>query len=172
MHHRALKGLRSPLLCALAVAAFVPLAAAQAHDGGRHEDGDHGRHRGVTVLRAALAGSLPTDPAVAGVAPGGAPWVIDEGSARLRRDGRLRVHVEGLVIPTPPQNGTNPLPTLSASVVCSGTVAATTPAVPFSPAGDADLRAVVELPSPCVAPGILIHPGTNTTRYIAFSGSR
>jgi hypothetical protein len=121
-------------------------------------------------------GSQPTGPTLFGVKPGGAPWVIDRGEARVRRDGRVKVRVEGLVIPTAPQNGTNPISNIAASVYCGGTLVGTTAAVPFSTAGDAriDAKLATAVPSPCLTPAVLLNPapgGTvNAAVYIAATG--
>jgi hypothetical protein len=125
---------------------------------------------GAPLLRSGLVGSSPDGPILFGVKPGGRPWVIDEGRADVSRAGVVEVEVEGLVIPTPPQNGTNPVPALAASVVCNGTVAATTSTVPFSPAGDAQIEAHVTLPSPCLAPAVLLNPNGAAGTYIAATG--
>lgn len=125
------------------------------------------------LLRSGLVGSTPppAGPSLFGVPPGGAPWVADEDSSvRVGRDGRMVVRVRGLVIPTAPANGTNPVPQLSASLVCNGAIAATTAAVAFDTAGDARIRTTVAVPSPCLAPAVLIHPNSNTAVYIAASG--
>jgi hypothetical protein len=121
-------------------------------------------------------GSQPTGPVLFGVTPGGAPWVIDKGEAKVRRNGDVKVRVEGLVIPTPPQNGTNPLSNIAATVYCGGT-AVGTQAASFSPAGDAriDDTLATPLPSPCLAPAVLLNPAAGgvitTTAYIAATGA-
>jgi hypothetical protein len=58
---------------------------------------------------------VATDPAIHGVAAAGAPWVIGHGEVRISAGGAFKLEVQGLVIPTAPQNGTNPVTTLSAS---------------------------------------------------------
>jgi hypothetical protein len=160
------------------VALSVGATTAFAHDGGGdhrghgHNGRDNDRHGG-TVLRSDVFGSQPAGPVLFGVKPGGAPWVIAEGSAKVRRDGRVKVRVEGLVIPTPPQSGTNPLSNIAATVFCGGTAVGTTAAVPFSPAGDARIDATLAtpLPSPCLAPAVLLNPApagaVNAGTYIA-----
>jgi hypothetical protein len=151
--------------CAVAVAVTPGIALAH---GQGHGTGDE------TLLRSGLVGS--TKPAeggatIFGVAPGGANWVVDEGSVKVRRDGRINLSVEGLVIPTPPQNGTNPIESLTASVYCNGAVADTTALFPLSvPDGDGHVRADLTLPDTCVAPVVLLHPRGNLTVYIAASG--
>ena len=125
------------------------------------------------LLRSGLVGSTPAPagPTLFGVTPGGAPWVADDSSSvRVDRDGNIILKVRGLVIPIPPFNGTNPVPQLSASLVCNGAVVASTGAVAFDTEGNARLRQTVSVPSTCLAPAVLVHPGTNTAVYIAASG--
>jgi hypothetical protein len=141
-------------------------------------DDDHGGHDRGKAFEAELFGSQPTGPALFGVKPGGAPWVIRRSEAEVRRDGRVEVRVDGLVIPTPPQNGTNPLPGIAATVYCGASAVGTTKTVPFSPAGDAriDDRLATALPSPCLAPAVLLNPqiggAVNPGVYIAATGVR
>ena len=134
-------------------------------------------HASSTVLKSDVFGSQPTGPILFGVPPGGAPWVITKGEAKVRRDGDVKVRVKGLVIPTPPSNGTNPVPNIAATVYCGGTAVGTTQAVPFSLAGDAriDDTLATPLPSPCLAPAVLLNPAAGgvitTTAYIAATGA-
>jgi hypothetical protein len=123
---------------------------------------------GETILQAPVAGSLPTDPALFGATPGGAPWTVDHGKVTVRTDGRLDVKVDDLIIPT---RGDNPLPQLSASVVCSGVIVATTAPVPFSTDGDARIRTQLTLPERCLAPAVLIHPNANAAVFIGATGT-
>ena len=152
------------LAATCAVAVVVAPGIALAHGG----TGDE------TLLRSGLVGS--TKPAeggatIFGVASAGANWVVDEGVVKVRRDGRINLSVEGLVIPTPPQNGTNPIESLTASVYCNGVVADTTALFPLSvPEGDGHVRADLTLPNTCVAPVVLLHPRGNLSVYIAASG--
>jgi hypothetical protein len=142
---------------AVASAAAVVAAPALAADDDRHGP----------LLRASVAGSLPTDPALFGQNPGGAPWVVTRGEVRLDADGDLSVRIRGLIIPT---LGSNPLPLLSASVVCSGAVVAKTAAVDFDDDGDARLRETVVLPERCLAPAVLLNPNVSTTVFIGATG--
>jgi hypothetical protein len=155
------------LIAALAtVAVAIGATSAFAKDGNDN----------TAVLQSALFGSMPTGPTLFGVKPGGAPWVISRGDATARRNGRLSLRIEGLVIPTAPQNGTNPLNFLAATVYCNGSAAGTTDPVAFSTAGDAriDTTLAKPLPSPCLAPAVLINPApgrvVNTAVYIAATG--
>ena len=136
-------------------------ASAASADNSRsgHDEGD--------VLRASITGSMTTDPVLFGVKPGGAPWVISRGEARLGGDGRLEVEVRGLIIPT---LGTNPVTKIAASVVCNGAVVATTPSVAFSPKGNAEIEATVALPMRCLAPAVLLNPNGAPGVYIAVTG--
>jgi hypothetical protein len=151
---------RTAALLAGAVLGVSAIAATSSASAG---DGDVARS---DLLRAPVQGSLTDDPMLFGLAPGGAPWVISEGRARLRADGTLRVEVEGLVIP----DRGNPLPTLSATVVCNGKDRMMTGAVPFSPAGDARINTRVTLPERCLAPAVLLNPLSNGGVYIAATG--
>lgn len=163
------------------VALTLGATTAFAHDGGgdNHGHGNAGHRHGGDVLRSDVFGSQPAGPTLFGtVKPGGAPWVIDRGEARVRRNGRVKVRVEGLVIPTPPQNGTNPLPGIAATVFCGGKAVGTTKTVPFSTAGDARIRdrLAAPIPSPCVVPAVLLNPqlgaAVNPGVYIAATGVR
>lgn len=147
-----------------ALALLVPALPAWAHEAG------HG-NAPQTLVKAPLAGSLNSDPKLFGVAPGALPWVIESGTASVRADGRLSVKVDGLVVPTPPHNGTNPIPRLSASLVCNGTVVATTATVPFSASGRAEISADVSVPTRCLAPAVLLNPNGNPGLFIAATGS-
>jgi hypothetical protein len=175
---------------ALAVAGGSTLA--DAHDGGGHDGGgkhhgkrqrgeDRGHHNGEAILRSALFGSKTTahgGPTLFGVAPGGFDWVIDKkGKAKVSRDGRVRVRIEGLVFAEGPNVGKNTVPQLAATLYCGGAAVGTTKAVAFSPEGDAriDETLATAPPSPCLAPAVLINPapgGTPATGvYIAASGA-
>ena len=175
---------------ALAVAGGSTLA--DAHDGGgsggnggdhhgkHHGNGDRGQHKG-NVLRSALFGSKTTahgGPTLFDVAPGGIDWVINgKSKAKVSRDGRVRVRIDGLVFAEGPNVGKNTVPQLAATVYCGGTAVGTTKAVPFSPEGDADIDDTLATapPSPCLVPALLINPaptGTPVTgTYIAASGA-
>jgi hypothetical protein len=174
---------------ALAVAGGSTLA--DAHDGPGHDSGKHhgkrqghddrGHHKGGAILRSALFGSKTTahgGPTLFGVAPGGLDWVInDKGKAKVGRDGRVRVRIEGLVFAEGANIGKNTVPQLAATVYCGGAAVGTTKPVAFSPEGDAriDETLATKPPSPCLAPAVLINPapaGTAVTgTYIAASGA-
>lgn len=119
------------------------------------------------LLKAPLQGSVLSDPPLFGAVRGGAPWVITAGEAKLASDGTIKVSLDGLLIPGV---GVGPVRTVSATVACNGTAVATTAAVLFSPAGDAEIKARVNLPDRCLAPAVLINPNGNAAVYIAATG--
>jgi hypothetical protein len=141
----AIVGAASALLLSL-----VP-AAAQAHQG---------RHHGHNLIRTDLTPSMPTDPAINGVNPGGLPWVLDRGQVRWRDNGRVDVRIMGLQIP---RNGgeDNPIPAIDAVLYCDGMQAADTGPQPLSvPGGDARFRVMVDSPKKCHDASVLISPST------------
>jgi len=100
---------------------------------------------------------------------GGLPWMISAGTGSLKSDGRLLVHVRGLVLadqpPVPPAlQGTNPIPDFRAIVSCQsigagGTATITnvsTAQFPASTSGNSDIKATVSLPHPCIAPIVFV----------------
>lgn len=169
------KRLLLPVLVLALVASSLVFALGASADRG---DVDSAR---ADLLDSSLAPSLPTptDPAIHGVAPGGAPWGLSAGSLRLRSDGRLDVRIDGLVLPTV-GTGTTPgsVTGVAASLFCGAdsntTPATTTATVPLSGDGDAAIRTTVTLPSTCLAPIVLINPvigsTLNTSVYIALTG--
>ncbi len=155
-------------------AAALSMALAVGASGSENSgDGD-----GSPLLEQSLAPSQPGDPAFHGVGPGSLPWVLDRGEVRLNGDDELELRVEGLVIPTPPGDGTpGPVTTISASLYCgadSNTVAAdTSRQVRITRDGDARIRdRSFAVPSTCLAPVILVHPNGNAAAYIAVDGWR
>lgn len=143
------------------------LAHGGGNGGGHH--GDHGRS-----IELKLTGSLTTDPAVNGVAPGQKDW-LGRGKAKVRRDGTVKVKVRGLVFKDTGTTTSGPavVSTVTASVWCNGTVVAgTIPAAPLSSTGDAVITGTVTLPAACAGATVLVHPNGNPAAYIAFSGVR
>lgn len=142
----------------------VSIASAEGDSGRR---GHHGHH--TDLLRASLAGSVPEDAPVFGVAPGGKPWVIGRSSVRVRQSGRLDLRVRRLVIPG---EGTGPVTTVTASLACNGEIADTSDSAPLSSAGDARIRDRLSVPKRCLAPVVMVNPNGNTDFFIAISGSQ
>jgi hypothetical protein len=106
---------------------------------------------GQKLFDSTMAGLTTPGQVIDGVTAAGAPWSIESGKATLFANGRLHVEVEGLIVIALRRN---PAATGKAVVSCNGVVAATTTTVPFSPAGDAEVDAIVDLPSPCFGPSV------------------
>ena len=148
---------RRAAVAMLSVAALggsaVTAVSALGHNDGH--SGNRGRHHAKVAFETPLAPSVPADPALHGVAAGGAPWVL-RGTAELSGKGRLQVRVRGLVIPPPAGNGTaGPVMTVTASLYCGIDTKAvgTTPAAPITPSGNARMTGRLTLPAKCLGAG-------------------
>jgi hypothetical protein len=156
MRHRS--RLFLALIAAICALVLVPVAAGADSQGGDEP-----------LLRSGLVGSTP--PALGGpmiglVPSANAPWVVADGRARVSRDGKLDVRIEGLVLTT---TGANPVAKVNAKLICNGAVAVTTDDADLSPTGDGRIEATVTVPSPCLAPAVLVTiAGRNA--YIAANG--
>jgi len=84
------------------------------------------------------------------------------GFAVLNDEGRLRVDLRGLILPSVGTPG--PVTAVAASVVCGDAVAATTDSVLLSVDGNAEIHAKLQLSSPCLGTIVLI-------RAAAFNGT-
>ena len=121
---------------------------------------------GHSILREDLMGTFPlTDPVnpsptIAGVDPGGAPWVIDDDSeVRVREDGRITVELDHLVIPG--RTPGNPALFMAASLVCDDMVVSTTDRFPVDPDGNGETSDHIWVPDDCDDPIVLIRNATN-----------
>lgn len=122
---------------------------------------------GDSLLRSQLVGSKPASPAVAGIKPGGFPWVNGLSPVRVREDGRISVKITGLVIPQPPGTGVNPIAAVVATLVCGQTVEHSTAPFALSAAGNGATSEVIAVPRDCDNPAVLVQPAGNRTAYIA-----
>jgi hypothetical protein len=156
------------LLATVALAAGGTTAFAHDGGGGGHHGKGHGHRHGGEILRSGLVGSTPltatpAGPTLFGVPPAGAPWVIGKSEARVSAD-RVRVRGRGLLLintGNPALDGTTgPVQMVTAAVFCNGstTAAFTSAPVALDPDGDfrVDEDVTTPLPSPCLAPGVLI----------------
>src|SRR5215207_1056933 len=159
------------MLAALTLAASLPAVA-----GGRT----------TKILEAQTMVGVPTGLTGAAGAIGtingaGLPWVIGTAKADLAVDGTVELRFSDLLFADEPAvpvalRGTNTQATMRAGVSCLTTSGART-AVLTSPfpvttgagAGDGSVEATLALPSPCVAPVILI-TNANGTSWFAASG--
>ncbi len=150
---------------------------------------DHGNGNGNrnAAFSSGIIGSVPNQ-SIAGVTSGGAPWVVREGHARLRSNGKLNVEVEGLLITAGvlatgnpvPQNligTTGPVTMVAASLVCNGVVVGSTAVAPLSTSGNAEMEGKVTTAA-CGSPTVLVRiaPSTSATAaelgaFIAVSGT-
>jgi hypothetical protein len=120
---------------------------------------------GHSILREDLEGTFPLadlvnpSPIIAGVSPGGAPWVLDEDSnVRVREDGRITVVVNHLVIPGRVPG--NPVPLMAASLVCDDVVVDSTRAFAVSPEGDGHISDRIAEVDDCNNPIVLVRNAT------------
>jgi hypothetical protein len=123
---------------------------------------------GHSLLRAKLMGSMPMpmSPTIAGVMPGGAPWVNGPSKVRVREDGRITVTIRGLVVPAPMGTGMNPVASVVATLVCDGKAKYSTKPFALSPAGNGSVSDMIMVPC-CHDQAVLIQPAMKRTIYIA-----
>jgi hypothetical protein len=126
-------------------------------------------HGGDELIDANLTPSNIDDPPINGVAPGGAPWIIDRGQVRVREDGRMDVRIEGLQIPAADGSASNPVASINAVLYCGGMAVANSGGQPMStPDGDARFRVQLQVPEDCDMASVLISPTALVgVRYIA-----
>ena len=157
------------LVAALVASSLVFAISASAHHDSRPSTSE-------PFLDSSLAPSIPTDPTIHGVLPGGAAWALSDASVRVSLDGRVKIRVDGLILPSLGTAG--PVTGIVAELFCGADSdtkpAASTAAVPLSTTGDAEISTTVTLPSTCLAPIVLINPMIGTTLhgtiYIAITG--
>ena len=156
---RTIRTLATTAAVALAFSTFSAAPASA------HQSGSSGR----PLLDAQLVGSMPApaSPVIAGINPGGAPWVNGPSPVRVREDGRITVTVRGLVIPPPRGTGMNPVASVVATLVCANMVQDSTEPFPLDTAGNGQTSDVISVPIPCDDPVVLIQPARNRTVYIA-----
>jgi hypothetical protein len=107
---------------------------------------------------------------IRGIPGGGLAWRLEEAKGELKRDGRLEVHVRGLVLAEGANEGRNPIADFRAIVSCRvidqmgapAFVNQTTGLFPASPMGDSDIEAKVALPSHCFAPLVFVTSPTGS----------
>jgi hypothetical protein len=158
--------------------ATLALAAAATGVAASTASGSGAQSRHGNLFRSALIGrpeAADLNVAIRGVSPGGAPWTIDRGTARVAGNGRVRVSVDGLLITgtgTALDGTTGPVANVVASVTCDGTAPTivSTGAVPLSPNGDARIDQQVALPTTCLAPIVLVRANSSSGPWIAAAG--
>ena len=157
------------LLAALVLAASVPAVV-----GGRTAE----------ILKAERLVGVPTGltgatGAIGSVNGAGLPWVIGESKAVLGVDGSFELKFKDLLFTNEASapvalRGTNNQATMQAGVSCltiggtrTATLTGTFPVTMGLGAGDAKVATTLDLPSPCVAPIVLITNATGTSWFAA-----
>jgi hypothetical protein len=144
------------------VAALVPTVPAAA-SGHRHHSTGH------VLIRSDLVGSLTTDPVLFGkLVPGTVDWSVSRSNVTVLTSGKVDVHIRDLILP---REGNNPLPLLSATLVCNGVPGDMVGPVPFDTDGDARITDTFTVPRRCLAPAVLINPLDRDGVYIAATGA-
>jgi hypothetical protein len=100
---------------------------------------------------------------VAGIPSGGAPWKVARGEAHVSGSGKIEVEIKGLLLASGGGiNTVGPVTMVMASLVCGDVVAASTGAVPLASNGNAEIHDMIQVPSPCIAPAVLIQVAATT----------
>ena len=95
--------------------------------------------------------------AVRGVSPGGQPWVIDELSARVKVDGRIKVKGKGLLLAGGNNIGFNGGQSVKATLFCGTEEHTTLGTVPLQANGDFEIDDMLpNVPGTCASPVLLI----------------
>ena len=125
--------------------------------------------RSDSLLDAQLVGSMPApaSPMIAGINPGGVPWVNGPSRVQVSEDGQIMVDIRGLVIPPPRGKGVNPIASVVATLVCDQMVAGSTAPFALSSAGNGSTSGMISVPRHCDDPVVLIQPAANQSVYIA-----
>jgi hypothetical protein len=119
---------------------------------------------GAAEFESPLTACLSNGTAIGGVNSCGKVWKLKSGKAELKADGKLKVHVKGLVLndaSTGQYNGSpDGVDAVAAAVICQGpsgpTVAAQLDPVALSKQGDAKVEGKVDLPKGCAGPVIVL----------------
>ncbi|MBZ5536329.1 MAG: hypothetical protein LAO31_10275 [Acidobacteriia bacterium] len=126
-----------------------------------------------------FVGSVTPQTPIQGVNGAGLAWMISEAQGELKSNGDLEVRVRGLVLAAGANAGKNPLANFRAVLSCqsinSGNptiVTVSTDNFPATmPEGDAEIRAHIDIPSPCFAPIVFVTtPGPGAPRWLAVTG--
>jgi hypothetical protein len=158
----------------LALATLLASARASAQMGGGGGSGNGGGSPNTVILSfkkmVGVSGAF-LDPAnaIRGVEGDSLPWIVTSAKGTLTERGKLSIKIRGLIFPigdpnVPPElQGTNDEEAFRAVVSCltdnAGTMEeanVTTEEFPATTSGNAKIKAVVDLPSPCIAPIVFI----------------
>src|SRR5437879_4305119 len=110
------------MICAVAV--FSLTALADDGHGNNGNKGNNGNNGNGSSFESSVIGTVP-GLAVAGVASGGAPWVVQTGEASISPGGQVHVEIRGLLIgtggPTNLVGTAGPVTMVGATLICGGT---------------------------------------------------
>ena len=148
---------RTIVLLAVVLAAVGLVGSALADDGNDR------------VLRSKLVGNTPGDPTLFDVAPAGAPWEVAASDVDVRRDGRIEVKVEGLVIAG---RGTVGITAVTAELYCNSKLVDITDPAPLSTDGNAEIRDTLDgVPEECPVPAVFVSPNGRPKVFFAVTGA-
>jgi hypothetical protein len=133
-----------------------------------HEGGSLIEFDSMTPVTGAAVGTV-NDRLLKG---GGLPWAIASGRGEVSRQGRVSVHVTGLVLAAGSNIGKNPIGTFAVTVSCltpHRIVNVTTASFPATvPGGNSRINARVNLPHPCKKPEVFVGTVNATTGAFAW----
>ncbi|HWC96911.1 MAG TPA: hypothetical protein VG456_09185 [Candidatus Sulfopaludibacter sp.] len=170
-----------------AIGAVTLLCFSGLADDGHNNNNNNNNNNGNSSFQSSLIGSTP-GMAVAGIASGGAPWLVNQGQVSIDSNGRIQLQVQGLLLgpgaPAAVVGTTGPVTMVAATLVCGGTggMAVAVPdlsiaAATLSSSGDAQIDQTVTLPASCVGPVVLVRIfspsaalGSQLGPFIAASG--
>jgi hypothetical protein len=117
---------------------------------------------------AGLTGAQSQAP-LRGINGGGIPWTLDKGRGHLHSNGHLEIEVEGLVLASGANAGSNPSATFRALVSCvnadgtfSNVLSDPFPATTGPGGGDSEIDTDLALPTPCIAPIVFVTSATGS----------
>ncbi len=141
-----------------------------ADDGGKNNNNNNNNNNGNNGngnFQGQLIGSTPGQH-VAGIPSGGAPWKVASSEFNLNGNGQFQVEVQGLLIASgAAANTVGPVTMVAASLVCGDVVAASTPSAALSTLGNANMQGTIAVPSPCIAPAVLVQATQLTSGPVA-----
>lgn len=164
-------------LTSIALVMALAIAASALHDGGVRLSADESKLLEFNSMIGVPRPYTGATNAVRGLPGGGLPWVIEFGKGKVSPQGDVDVLVKGLVFdPADPVvisrglGGTNTVPNFKAIVSCLSkdaggnaiTVNVSTSLFPADVDGNAHIKDVVSLPSPCIAPVLFVASPTGS----------
>ncbi len=149
------------------ICAGVLALSGWADDGGRNNgnnnNGNNNNNNGNGSLQGQLIGSTPGQH-VAGIPSGDAPWMVSNSNFNINGNGQFQVEVEGLLIASgTAANTVGPVTMVAASLICGDVAAGSTLPAMLSATGNANMQGIITVPSPCIAPAVVVQATQLTT---------